>query len=98
MRAPILDQPLTTVPRGDVEKVYRYLGDDRPIWTVDIVQSKERVDDGEIGLDEANAVVRERRLRGGGNSLRLGTEIFHHGDVPLQKITNRRHEGSILGE
>src|SRR5260370_6006778 len=83
MRAPILDQPLTTVPRGDVEKVDRYHGDDRPIRTVDIVQSKERVDDREIGLDEADPVVGERRLWVGVDRLCLGTEVLHHPDSPL---------------
>jgi hypothetical protein len=30
--------------------------------------------------------------------LRLGTEVLHHCDPPLQKVTLRRHEGSIFGE
>ena len=99
VRAPILDQPLTTVPRGDVEKVDRYHGDDRPIRTVDIVQSKERVDDRDIGFDEADPVVGELRLRGAVDGLlRLGTEVLHHRDSPLQKVTHRRYEGSIFGE
>jgi hypothetical protein len=98
MRAPILDQPLTTVPRGDVEKVDRYHGDDRPIRTVDIVQSKERVDDREIGFDEADPVVGERRLRVGVDRLCLGTEVLNHRDSPLQKVTHRRYECSIFGE
>jgi CheB methylesterase len=98
MRAPILDQPLTTVPRGDVEKVDRYHGDDRPIRTVDIVQSKERIDDREIGFDEADPVVGERRLRVGVDRLCLGTEVLHHRDSPMQKVTHWRYEGSIFGE
>jgi hypothetical protein len=50
MCASVLDQPLIAVSAGHVEKVDWDHGDDRPIWAVDIVQSKERVDDGEIGL------------------------------------------------
>ena len=46
---------------GHVEKVDRYHGDDRPIWRVDIVRGKERVDDRDIGLDEADPVIGERR-------------------------------------
>jgi hypothetical protein len=30
--------------------------------------------------------------------LRLGTEVLHHCDPPLQKVTLRRHEGSVFGE
>src|SRR5262249_14744386 len=68
-------------------------------WTFDVAHRKERIGDRDIGFDEADAVVGERRLRGGGNGLlRLGTEVLHHGDVSLQKVTHRRHEGSILGE
>ena len=99
MRAPILDQPSIAVADGHVEKVDRYHGDDRPIWTVNIVHGKERVDDRDIGLDEADPVVGERRLRGAVDGLlRLGTEVLHHCDPPLQKVTYRRHEGSIFGE
>ncbi len=28
----------------------------------------------------------------------LGTEVLHHCNPPLQKVTLRRHEGSIFGE
>ena len=99
MRASIFDQPLIAVPGSHVEKVDRYHGDDRPIWTVDIVHGKERVDDRDIGFDEADPLVGERRLRGAVDGLlRLGTEVLHHGDSPLQKVTHRRHERSILGE
>ena len=99
MRAPILDQPLIAVADGHEEKVDRYHGNDRPIRTVDIVQGKKRIDDRDIGIDEADPIVGERRLRGGVDGLlRLGTEILHHCDPPLQKVTLRRHEGSILCE
>ena len=57
MRAPILDQPFIGVADGHVEKVDRYLGDDRPIWTVDIAHGKERVDDRNRSVEVA------RRLR-----------------------------------
>jgi hypothetical protein len=97
--APILDQPSIGVADGHVEKVDRYHGDDRPIWTVDIVDGKERVDDRDIGLDEADSIIGERCLRGGVDGLlRLGTEVLHHCDPPLQKVTLRRHERSIFGE
>jgi hypothetical protein len=99
MRAPILDQPSIGVADGHVEKVDRYHGDDRSIWTVDIVHGKERIDDRHIGLDEADPVVGERRLRVAVDGLlRLGTEVLHHCDPPLQKVTSRRHERSIFGE
>src|SRR5438552_11921981 len=99
MRAPILDQSSIAVEDGHGEKVDRYHGDDPPIWTVDIVHGKERVDDRDIGLDEADPVVGERRLRGAVDGLlRLGTEVPHHCDSTLQKVTLRRHERSIFGE
>ena len=99
MRAPILDQPLITVADSHEEKVDQYHGDDRAIWTVDIAHGKERVGDRDIGFDEADPVVGERRLRGAVDGLlRLGTEVLHHCDVPLQKITLRRYEGSIFSE
>src|SRR6266852_8547832 len=98
MRASILDQPSIAVAGGHVEEVDRYHRDDGPIWTVDIVDGKERVHDRDIGLDEADPVVREGRLRGAVDGLRLGTEVLHHGDPPLQIVTLRRHEGSIFGE
>ncbi len=56
MRAPILDQPLIAVADRHEEKVDRYHGNDRPIWTVDIAHGKERVDDRNIGFDEADPV------------------------------------------
>jgi hypothetical protein len=95
MRAPIFDLPSIAVTDGHVDKVDRYNGDDRPIRTVDIAQGEERIDDRDIGLDEADPVVGERRLRGAVDRLRLQTEVLHHGDPPLQKVTLRRHEGSI---
>ena len=99
MRAPILDQPLIAVADGHVQKVDRYHGNDRPIWTVDIAHGKERVDERDIGFDEADPVVGERRLRGAVDGLlRFGTEVLHHGNPPLQIVTYRRHEGSILGK
>src|SRR4029077_7589607 len=99
MRTPILDQPSIAVADGHVEKVDRYHGDDRPIWTVDIVHGKEAGGDRDIGLDEADPVVGERRLRGAVDGLlRLGTEVLHHCDPPLQKVTSRRHQRSIFGE
>jgi len=99
MSAPILDQPFIAVADGHVEEIDRYRGDDRPIRTVNIVQGKQRVGDRDIWFDEADPIVGERRLRGGGYGLlRLGTEVLHHGDSPLQKITHRRHESSIFGE
>src|SRR5882724_44395 len=99
MRAPILDQPLIAVADGHEEKIDRYHGNDRPIWTVDIAHGKECVGDRDIGFDEADPIIGERRLRVGVDCLlRLGTEVLHHGDSPLQKVTHRRHEGSIFGE
>ena len=97
MRAPILDQPLIAVADGHEEKIDRYHGNDRPIWTVDIAHGKECVGDRDIGFDEADPIIGERRLRVGVDGLlRLGTEVLHHCDSPLQKVTHRRHEGSIL--
>ena len=98
MRASILDQPLTPVADGHVEKVDWDHGDDRPVRSVDIVQGKERVGDRDIGIDEADPIVGERRLRVAVDGLRLLTEVVHHFDPPLQKVTHRRHEGSIFGE
>lgn len=99
MRAPILDQPLIAVADGHEEKIDRYHGNDRPIWTVDIAHGKECVGDRDIGFDEADPIIGERRLRVGVDGLlRLGTEVLHHCDSPLQKVTHRRHEGSILCE
>ncbi len=98
MCAPILDQPFIAVADGHIEKVDRYHGDNRPIWTVDIAHGKQRVNDRNIGFDEADPVVRERRLRSAVDGLlRLRTEVLHHCDPPLQKVT-LRHEGSIFGE
>ena len=71
MRASILDQPLIAMAGGHVEKADRYHGDDRPIWTVNIAYGKNRVDDRDIGFDEADTVVGERRLRRGVDGLRL---------------------------
>jgi hypothetical protein len=85
MRAPILDQPVIGVTDGHVEKVDWYHGDDRPIRTIDIAHGKERIDDGDIGLDEANPVVGERRLRGAVDGLRLGTEVFTIATCPCIK-------------
>ena len=98
MRAPILDQPLTPVADGHVEKVDWDHGNDRPVRTVDIVQGKERVGDRDIGIDEADPIVGERRLRVAVDGLRLVTEVVHHCDPPLHEITLRRHEGSIFDE
>ena len=99
MRAPILDQPSIGVADGHEEKVDRYHGDDRSIRTVDVAHGKRCVDDRDIGFDEADTVVGERSLRVAVDGLlRLGTEVLYHGDVPLQKVTDRRHEGSIFGE
>jgi hypothetical protein len=99
MRAPILDQPLIAVAARHVEKVDRDRRDDRPIRTLDIVHGKESVGNCDVRFDKADPIVGERRLRGGGYGLlRLGTEVLHHGDSPLQKITHRRHESSIFGE
>ena len=99
MRAPILDQPSIAVADGHEEKVDRYHGDDRPVWTVDIAHGKKCVGDRDIGFDEADAIVGERRLRVGVDGLlRLGTEVLHHCDPPSQKVTLRRHEGSVFSE
>ena len=99
MRTPILDQPLISVADGHEEKVDRYRGDDRPIWTVDIAHGKERVGNCNIGFDETDTIVGERCLCTAVDGLlRLGTEVLHHGDSPLQKVTHRRYEGSIFGE
>ena len=62
MRAPILDQPSIGVAHGHEEKVDWYHGDNRPIWIVDIAHSKQSVNDRDIGFDEADPVVGERRL------------------------------------
>ena len=99
MRTSILDQPSITMARCHVEKVDRYHGDDRSIWTVDIAHGKQRVDDRDIGFDEADPVVGERRLRAAVDGLlRFGTEVLHHCDSPLQKVAHRCHEGSIFGK
>jgi hypothetical protein len=98
MRAAILDQPLIAVAHGHVEKVDRDHWDDRPVWTVDIAHGKDRVGDRDIGFDEADPVVGDRRLRGGSDGLLRLTEGLDHCDSPLQKVTHRRHEGSIFGE
>src|SRR5262245_31302677 len=99
MRAPILDQPSISVPDGYIEKDDRYRGDDGPVWTVGIVDREKRVDDCDIGFDEADAVVGECCLRGAVDGLlRLGTEVLHHCDPPLQKVASRLHVGSIFGE
>src|SRR5207247_3790202 len=74
-------------------------GDDRRIWTIDSVYGKQRVNDRNIGFDEADPVVGERCLRTAVDGLlRLGIEVLHHCDPPLQKVTLRRHEGSVFGE
>lgn len=99
MRAPILDQPSIGVAHGHEEKVDWYYGDNRPIWTVDISHGKQSVNDRDIGFDEADPVVGERRLRRAVDGLlRLWTKILHHCDPPLQKVTLRHHEGSVFGE
>ncbi len=55
--------------------------------------------DRDIAFDEAHPVVGERGLRGAVDGLlRLGTEVLHHCDPPLQKVTLRRHEGSAFGK
>ena len=99
MRAPILDQPSIGVADSHEEKVDRYHGDNRPIWTVDIAHGKQSINDRDIGFDEADPVIGERGLRPVVDGLlRLGTEVLHHCNPPLQKVTLRRHEGSIFGE
>src|SRR2546427_9298718 len=99
MRSPYLDQPSISVAYGHVEKDDRYRGDDVLIWTVGIVDGKKRVDDRDIGFDEADPVVGERRLRAAVDGLlRLGTEVLRHFNPPLQKVTLRRHEGSVFSE
>ena len=99
MGAPILDEPMITMANRHVEKVDRYHSDDAPIRSVDIAHGKERVDHRDIGLDEADSIIGERRLRGAVDGLlRLGTEVPHHCDPTLQKVTLRRHERSIFGE
>jgi len=64
MRAPIFNLPFIAVAYGHVEEVDRYHGDDRPIRTADVAHREERVDERDIGLDEADPVVRECRSRG----------------------------------
>ena len=98
MRASILDQPMIAVAGGHVEKVDRNHGDGRSIRPVDIVHGKDRINDRDIGLDEANPIVGERRLRAADDGLRLGTEVLHHCGVPLQKVARRRHKGSVFVE
>jgi len=98
MRAPILNQPLIAVVDGHIEKVDWDDRDNRPVWTGHIAQGKQRIGDRDVALDKADPIVRERRLRVAVDGLCLGTEVLHHCDVPLHKITLRRHEGSIFGE
>src|SRR5258708_4939582 len=98
MRASILDQPPIAVAGGHVDKVDRYHGDDRSIRTVNIAYSKERVDNRNIRLDEADPVVGERRLCGAVDGLRLGTKVLHHGDPSWHVVTLWGHEGSIFGK
>jgi hypothetical protein len=99
MRAPILDQPSIGVAYSHEEKVDRYRRDNRPIWTVDIAHGKQSINYRDIAFDEADPVVGERGLRPVVDGLlRLGTEVLHHCNPPLQKVTLRRHEGSIFGE
>ena len=62
MRAPILDQPSIAVTDGHVEKVDRYHGDNRRIWTVDIAHGKQSINDRDIGFDEADPVNWRTRL------------------------------------
>ena len=57
MRAAILDQPLIAVAGGHVEKVDRYHGNDLPIGAGDITHGKERVDERDVGLDEADPII-----------------------------------------
>jgi len=60
--APVLDQPVIVVSDGHIEKVDPYRGNDLSIRTVDIMQGKESIGDRDIGFDEADPVVGERRL------------------------------------
>src|SRR5260370_24748668 len=99
MRAPILDQPMIAVTDGHVEKVDRYHGDNRRIWPVDVAHGEERVDDRDIGFDEADPLGRERRLRGAVDRLgRLTTDLLPHRDPPLPRVTPRRDRGSLFGK
>src|SRR5215469_17581983 len=99
MCAAILDQPFIAVTGGHVENVDWYHGNNRSIRTFDIAHGEECVGDRDIGFDETDAIVGERRLRGGSNSLfRFRSEVLHHGGVSLQEVADRRHKGSIFGE
>ncbi len=99
MRAPILNQPSIGMADSHEEKVDRYNGDNRPIWTVDIAHGKQSINDRDIAFDEADPVVGERGLRPLVDGLlRLGTEVLHHCNPPLQIVTLRRHESSIFGK
>ena len=98
MRAPILDQPSIGVADSYEEKVDPHHGDNRLIWTVDIAHGKQSINDRDIAFNEADPVVGERGLRAVVDELRLGTEVLHHFNPPLQKVTLRRHEGSVFGK
>ena len=102
MRAPILDQPSMAVADGHEEKVDRYHGDDRPIWTVDIVHGKERVDDRDIRFDEADPVVGECRLRGavdgllasGPKSFTIATRPYRKSPSGVTKVPSSANRGA----
>src|SRR5215469_7195421 len=99
MRAGILYLPLIAVAGGHVEKVDRYHGDGRSIRTIDIAHGKNRVNERDVRLDEADPVVGKRRLRAAVDGLlRLRAEFLHHLDPPLQKVTRRSQERSIFVE
>lgn len=99
MRAPIQDQPSIGAVDSHEEKADRHLGNNRPIWTVDIAHGKKSINNRDIALNEADPVVGKRSLRAFVDGLlRLETEVLDHCGPPLQKVTLRRHEGSIFGE
>jgi hypothetical protein len=86
MGAPILDQPLIPVAGGHVENVDRYHRDDRLIRAFDIAHGQERIGDRDVGFDEADPIVRERCLRGGGDGLfPSGPKSFTMATCPCRK-------------
>jgi len=97
--APILDQPVIAVADSHIEKADGYGRYRRPIGAVDVAHGKDRVRNRNIGLDEADPIIRERRLRGAVyGMLCLWTEFVHHCNVPIEKVTLWRHKRSILSE
>jgi len=95
MRAPIFDQPFITVAGGHVEKVDRDHRDDRPVWTVDVVQGKKRIGDCEIRFDEPDPIVGERRLRVAVDGMNR-SGIQSNGSVIAARVLRQPHGAQAL--